>query len=413
VKKRCMIFVSLFLAQAAHAVGGGSPYSLYGIGDLRYVVGVRSAALGHAGIALAPENSINGISPASWTGINRTRVEAGLLYEGFTSSDASTSLRRGRADFNGALFAIPIAPSHGIVFVAGFTPYSGTNYDIYRSGSSQGVDYTVEYVGKGGLSNAQAGLSYAPRPDLALGASINYLFGTLEQERTFFTPPEASSIGTTREKITARGLLGALGLRYSGFGAIHQALDPLSLGFVIRSRASLTSEHQTTYEYQSLGENDTSQTFNSKLSIPLAFGIGLAYQAGPRYVLAADYYAQAWSTSDFFGTSPEDLRNSSRIGFGGERIPNPNPASPWLDRLAYRLGFYYNATYFKIKGEPINEWAVTGGLGIPLGSDAVLNVGLEYGSRGTNDNNLVKERILRISASLSISELWFVRFAEE
>ncbi len=413
MKKLFCVFVSLLITQGAYSIGGGSPYSVYGIGDLKYVPGVRSAALGYAGIALAPENSINGLSPASWAGINRTLVEASVLYEGFTSSDATSSLRRGRVDFHGALFAIPIAPSNGIVFVAGFTPYSGTNYNIFRTGSSQGLDYTVNYVGKGGLSTAEAGLSYAPRPEMAIGASINYLFGTLEQERSFLLTTETSSIGTSREKITARGLQGTLGFRYSGFGALHEALEPLSLGFVIQSHAGLTSEHQTTYEYQSLVENDTSQNVNSSLSIPIAFGIGLAYRAGPRYVVAADYYTQAWSTADFLGSSPENLRNSSRFGIGGERSPNANPAAPWLDRLAYRLGFYYDATYLRIKGKPINEWGITGGLGIPLGSDAMVNIALEYGIRGTIDNNLVKDKIFRLSASLSISELWFVRFEEE
>ena len=413
MKRSCIILLTACLAQAAYAVGGGSPYSLYGIGDIWYAPGVRNAAIGYTGIALAPENSISCVSPASWARINRTRIEAGLMYEGFSSSDASSSIRLGRIDFNGALLAIPVATSQGIVFVAGVTPYSGTSYNIFRNSSSQIADYTVNYVGKGGLSRAQLGLSYTPSPDIALGASFNYLSGTLEQERSFFDSLGTTSIGTIREKTIARGILGTLGLRYTGFGKIHEALDGLSLGFVVHSRASLTSEQQTTYAYQSVDENDTSQTFHSRLAIPLAFGVGLAYQAGPRYLVTADYYAQPWSTADFYGANPKNLRNSFRIGFGAERIPNPLPSSPWLDRLAYRLGMFYHATYYRVKGQPIDEWALTGGLGISLGGESMFNVAVEYGTRGTNESNLVKDGIFRISASLTISELWFVRFEEE
>ena len=413
MKRSCILLLTVGLAQAAFAVGGGSPYSLYGIGDIWYAPGVRNAALGYTGIALSPENSISAVSPASWARINRTRIEAGLVYEGFTSSDASASIRLGRVDFNGALLAIPVATSNGIVLVAGVTPYSGTSYNIFRNSSSQEVDYTVNYVGKGGLSKAQLGLSYTPSADIALGASFNYLSGTMEQERSFFDSLGTTSIGTIREKTIARGIFGTLGLRYSGFRRILDALDGLSLGFIVHSRASLTSEQQTTYAYQSLDENDTSQTLHSRLAVPLAFGVGLAYQAGPQYLVTADYYAQPWSTADFYGVSPQNLRNSFRIGFGGERIPNPNTSSPWLDRLAYRLGMYYNATYYRVKGQSINEWALTGGLGIPLGGESMLNVAVEYGSRGTQESNLVKDRIFRVSASLSISELWFVRYEEE
>jgi len=405
--------LALCLAQAAHAVGDGSPYSLFGIGEITYAPGNQSTARGYTGIGLALENSINGIAPASWARINRTRIEAGLLYQGFKTSDSRGSLLMARSDFNGALLALPVDSSRGIVFVGGVTPYSRVNYNFFQEGSSTGVDHTINYVGKGGLAKAQGGLSYALGQDLAVGASVNYVFGSLEHQRIFLSSAGGTTNGTWVDKTSARGLFGTFGLRYSGFGKILEGLDGLSMGLVVDSRATLKGEQQTTYSYQSIGEGDTSQTSYPRLAIPVAYGIGLAVRTGQRYILAADYYAQPWSTADFFGTNPEDLRNSYRLGIGGERMGNSDPSARWLDRVAYRLGLRYDATYYRINGEPINEWGITGGLGIPLGGESFLNLAVEYGGRGTTDKNLVKEQILKISASLSISELWFVRYEEE
>ncbi len=101
------------------------------------------------------------------------------------------------------------------------------------------------------------------------------------------------------------------------------------------------------------------------------------------------------------------------LGLGAERLPVREFNASWLDKFAYRLGFYFISTYYKINGEPINEWGVTGGFGMPLTRSTRLNVGIEYGQRGTTSHNLIKDNIFRISLSLNVGELWFVLFEDE
>jgi hypothetical protein len=399
------------LSSRADAAHGGSTYSIFGIGDLRYFQNTRSAAMGYTGIGLPGSTYINSISPATWARISQTRLDIGFLYEGFRNSDGTTSRYLSNGEFNGAMLAIPISPAHGIVFVAGFTPYSSVNYNLVTRGSQQGIDYTITHSGTGGIAKGQAGLSYSPWEDLALGASVNYLFGTVDYEEQFVPDITTFSGGTTRENLTAHGVTATAGGVFTGFGNISESLRPFALGFVVTANGSLKTEREVTYEFAL--ERDSATTVNGRQSIPVAFGFGLSYQPSERYLFSADYYAQPWGTTQFKGVDPAEIRNSFLVGVGGERIPNRDASARWLERIAYRLGFSYNATYYKVNGEPINQWGITGGFAIPISGETRLNIALEYGSRGTTRSNLIKDGIYRVSFSLNINELWFIRYDEE
>ena len=419
-----VLFFALFEGDGgiAWAGSGGSAYSILGIGDLRYIPGVRGDGMGYTGIGLASPDYINGLNPAGWSRINRTRLEANMLYEGFQSTDGLRSRFLARADFNGALLAIPISQTYGITMVAGFTPYSNVNYNTYTPGlyqtSTDTMNYIIDHVGTGGITKGQFGLSYAPSQDLSFGISLDYLFGSVDNV-TSLTPTKAAYAGgRSTQTVKSNAVTLTLGGLFSGFGSFSKALQPLSLGVVVTSRGIMHTSRQNTFQFiqdgaETVAERDTTPEVSGRMSVPFAIGIGLAYRAGPRYILAADYYAQAWGSSEVDGVTPYGIRNMYRIGVGGERVPGKEFSTPWLDRIAYRLGAYYNATYYYINGHGINEWGLTAGLGLPLSGETRLNVGLEYGGRGVVTNSLIKDKILRLSFSLNISELWFIRYEED
>jgi hypothetical protein len=396
----------------AIAADGGSTYSLYGIGDLRYMTSTRSTSMGYTGIALPGVTSINNLSPATWSSVSQVRLDAGFLYEGFKSSDASKSIFLGNANFYGALLAIPISPAHGVVFVGGFTPYSTINYSLFTKGIQEGIDYTIHHQGSGGVGVAQAGLSYAPSTDLSLGVSFNYLVGSIDNSRTLASTNTSFVGGTVTENQTLHGITYTLGALFKGFGSFSEPLRPLCLGFFITSRGNLATTRQSLYEFSDALRDSSSET-PGRIAVPFSYGVGLGYQAGERYIFAADYFAQPWRDADFDGADLPEIRNSYRIGVGGEILPARDPNATWLNRLSYRLGFFYHATYYQINNEPINEWGVTGGLGLPMSRDTRLTVGLEYSTRGTTNNSLVKDNIVRLSLSLNIGEIWFARYEED
>jgi hypothetical protein len=410
VKRALIALCSMLLSAQVFAGNGGSAYTMFGIGDLVYFPSTRSAGMGYTGIGLPSQGYINALAPAAWSRINRVRVDANAVYEGINTSDATAKLYQARGLFNGVHFAIPISPASGIVFVAGVSPFSRIAYNTSTIGTQGGVDYRLNNIGSGSLTRGQVGLSYAPLEDLALGVSLSYLFGKTSTQRTLIPLSSGLSGATVFAERENRGTNVTFSTIFTGLGRVSEALRPLSLGFVLTTRTHLSYDLAERVEF--IAEADTIQTAEQELTIPIAFGFGAAYQLADRWLFAADYYAQAWSEARANGLPLTNIRNSNRFGVGVEKVPLKD-ASSWWDKLAYRLGFVYEATYYRVNGEPINMWAATGGVTLPVSGETRFNIGIEYGQRGIQQTALVKDRIIRLSFSLSIAEPWFIRYEEE
>lgn len=416
----------------AAAGSGGSTYSILGLGDIRYAPGARSEGMGYAGLALLNPLYIDGLSPATWSRIDRVRLEGSAFYEGFNSTDGNTSRYLARMDFHGALFAVPVSRASGIVVVAGFTPYSEVNYDTYTTGGavSQNVDpvtglhdslgYQIHQTGTGGITRGQIGMSWAPSQQFSFGLSFNYLFGTITHTANQIPQTSGTTGGTFTFKSSLSGIDLTAGMVITGLDAVSEPLRPFSLGFVATTRTNLHTTEVTTYDYapppdQTVFLYDTSAQSTNRIAIPFSYGIGLGYQPAGRWSFAADYSAQPWSHADFYGSTPYGIRNSYRFGIGAERAGSMEMSARAFDRLSYRLGFSYAATYVDVNGQKVNEWDITGGLAIPLAGESRLNFALVYGGRGTIAGNLVRDRIFRLTVSLHISDVlpWFVQTEEE
>ena len=430
VRVLCTALVVLCAIGTAAAGSGGSTYSILGLGDIRYAPGARSEGMGYAGIALFNPLYIDGLSPATWSRIDRVRLEGSAFYEGFNSTDGNTSRYLARMDFHGALFAVPVSRASGITVVAGFTPYSEVNFDTYTTSNvpSQNVDpitgvhdslgYQIHQTGTGGITRGQIGLSWAPVQQFSFGLSFNYLFGTINHVADQIPQTSGTTGGTLTFKSSLSGIDVTAGMVITGFEGIGEALRPFSLGFVATTRTNLHTTEVTTYDYapppdQTVFLRDTSAQTTGRIAIPFSYGVGLGYQPAGRWSLAADYSAQPWSQADFYGSTPYGIRNSYRFGIGAERAGSTESSARPFDRFAYR--FSYSATYVDVNGQKINEWDITGGLAVPLAGESRLNFALVYGGRGATAGNLVRDRIFRLTVSLHISDVlpWFVQTEEE
>jgi len=433
-KLRTLAGVALMLTAAAGtamAGSGGSTYTLLGLGDIRYTPGARAEGMGDAGLALLSPAYIDGMSPATWSRLDRVRLEGSAFYEGFNSTDGLTSRYLARMDFHGALMAIPISPVEGVVVVMGFMPYSEVNYDTYTAAvvPSESVDpvtgvhdslgYQIHQTGTGGLTRGEIGASWAPTRDLSFGASFNYLFGTINHAAQQIPLTSGASGGTFTDKNSLSGVDFTFGTVFTGLGALTSALNTVSIGGVVTTRTNLHTSRITTYDFtpgpSGVDFRDTSAGTTGRIAVPFAYGVGIACQPSTRWTFAADYSAQPWAQADFEGSSPYGIRNSWRFGVGAERAGSTEMTARSFERWAYRLGYSYVATYYAVNGERINEWDVTGGVAIPLTGESRVNVAATYGGRGTIAGGLVKDKIFRLTVSLHISDVlpWFVPTPEE
>jgi hypothetical protein len=409
----------LFILVPGFAWGGngGSTYSRFGLGDIRYGYSAQSLGMGSGGIAVRSSSAIDPLNPAGWSAISRTRYAIGALYEGYSVSDGASSTYLSSAEFNGAMIAVPLSTANGIVFAGGITPYSRVNYNAIDTTASQGgLDYTLRFRGNGGVSAAHAGLSVSVSEDLQAGAKIQYYFGTIRHivDQEFSTSDYSNA--SVERSTQFRGIGGTFGLIYTGLsktlGLEENARFGVGAFLSTGSKLTATQDDFLTYVNGGVTTRDTATVAEHSVRLPVSCGLGLSY-ATERLVVAADVQTQNWNDFTVDGVHPIEIRNSVRMSAGVEFLPKREPGLPYSQRLSYRAGTFYHQTTYRIKNEPINEFGLSGGISLPITGETRLHIGAEYAMRGTTDLQLQKDNILRLSFTVTGGELWFTRPPEE
>ena len=103
-----------------------------------------------------------------------------------------------------------------------------------------------------------------------------------------------------------------------------------------------------------------------------------------------------------------NYENSTRFSLGGFYIPNYNSFSKYYEKITYRAGLRYENTGLIINKTAIKDYAITAGLGLPLiGVFSNINIGVDYGQRGTTSVGLVQENYMNFTIGLSLNDKWF------
>ncbi len=152
-------------------------------------------------------------------------------------------------------------------------------------------------------------------------------------------------------------------------------------------------------------------SFRGRVNIPFMQSIGIGIKKGDQLTILADAGYQQWSKFQFLGTSQglkDQWRFSGGIQFQPSRMAIGTGA--FFKRIMYRAGARYNTGYLFLKGNHINEYAVSVGLGLPVGRYKVgtmINIAAEYGVAGTTQNALVQEKFLRFVVGFTFNSFWF------
>ncbi|MFK8045873.1 MAG: hypothetical protein AB8B72_10285 [Crocinitomicaceae bacterium] len=446
--KKALFFLSaiLFLGSSYAQKGTQSPYSVYGLGDLRSGKYAYFNALGGAQIANTDSTIVTQSNPASYAGIMRNRpiFQVGLngAFSSLNTSDASAQTRHfGLDQFQ---LGLPIGKNFGASF--GLTPFSSTGYLITNS-ILEGVDTVAQKIneGKGTLSNFHVGVGYkhkiGKKTSLSIGFNINYLFG--ESERIQSYEYRSSEAYHSRVKYTTflNDFKFDLGFLY------EQKLyrSSYSIGGSISPSASIdgTSESVAFAYSQSFYQNYSSLIAISdtalfltdiagEATIPLSFKIGGEYRIKPcpgsnlsyLIILKGEYNQQNWSNfkSNFNGSDADsNLTDRQQYKFGFEYTPSAGAKSnnnlvPYMAKLHYRFGANYTLSEINIENTQLQNYGISFGLGIPVlngNSNTNLNLGITYNAFGTTENNLIRENNLGLSFGVSISpgvyDRWFMK----
>jgi hypothetical protein len=403
-----------------------SPYSRYGIGNIKSMALPQFKAMGGISTAVfSPTgySNINMMNPASFAGITLTTVDIGA------TGSFNNLKRNGESEtsFNSTLshiaLAFPVTTRSALSF--GLLPYSELGYKFVNTGSlatAQDVNYI--YAGEGGLNKAYFGYGYQFGTHLRLGANAEYIFGNLLQTRSTELADQTNAINSRMETKNAVG-----GISFS-YGAQYNiplnTKTSVTLGYSGSSASSINSTKSfvvTQYLKDATTGNDQSafdtlvntQNQKTKLQLPLLHSFGISIQKYNKWLIGADYRMGKWSDLSI-GDENQQLQDTYGFSVGGQITPDINSIGSYFNRVDYRLGFTYDKTYVQLNDQDIKQMAITFGFGFPLASSPTrssfykMNFTTELGRRGALTNGLLQENYINLHLGFTLNDKWFRRF---
>jgi len=411
MKKIKLIVITALLITTEIFSSGGSLYSRYGLGDIYNDYSARRFGMGGLGIALSDKDYLNYLNPASLADLQLVRFETGVIYTGENLKDNSSSTFNSNSFFSGFMIGLPIQHDLGITANFGVVPVTNVHYAVKESGTDTNFNaYSKNYSGEGGISKLFLSTSCKLPLDFSLGVSFDYYTGKIDynsgvafdstlyfSDASFSKQYSYHGVGYTVGLISAdiSKLLGISVVKNFRLGLTYTSSVPLHCDSIV-SLVGTTGTYET-----ALG--------TSTVNLPYKLGAGAAFVLFNNYQFTLDYLYQPYTQLTFGGVPYPYMQDYKKMGLGFEyRNQNARMTSFW-DQVMLRGGISYEQSQYIINGTSINQVSVYTGASLPIGLDNTLDLGLQYGRRGTTDNSLVQENIFNFSVSFSFGDLWFVR----
>ncbi|MBF6608796.1 MAG: hypothetical protein ITG00_08675 [Flavobacterium sp.] len=406
----CLLFSFVGAAQE----GSSSPYSYYGIGEVRFKGTAENRAMG--GLMIFPDSiHMNIQNPASYPSLRLTTFTVGGTYSSTNMETETQQSKARRTTLDYFAVGLPMGKL-GVSF--GLVPYSSVGYKISSEEIVGGVMTSKRATGSGGVNRAFLGAGYQITPKFSVGADFAYNFGKIETSSIQRT--EGVQLGS-RELNTSL-LSGAsfnAGVAYqTKFNEKLQFFSALTYSFEGKLR-SRNEREIATVQFLALGGEVVSgepiifDPGDSELRVPgkLTFGAGIGQLRKWGVGAEISLHDSADQSNRFVETTNTAFENAIKYNFGGYYIPNYSSYTNYFSKITYRAGLRYETTGLVIQNKSIEDAAMSLGLGFPIGGGTFsnINIGFEYGKRGTVYGGLVEENYANFFIGLSFNDRWFVK----
>lgn len=422
--KKIVIAIVCFSCVGAYAQDGTiSPYSFFGIGDLRSSSTVENQMMGSIGV-YADSIHINLQNPASYGEMGLKALDkVGLVTYTAGISNKQIRLKSFTEEQSSSItnldyLALGFSLGKGLGMGFGIMPYSSVGYNLIDERTNNGQPLTNVFNGSGGLNKVYYSVGYEFIKDLSVGVTANFNFGNLESER--LQQQEDLQFGTfDRRESTVNGFDFNYALNYS-----PSIKDKYRLHTSVRvnTQGNLVSKNERRVGSFSLatGGNieeidvnlDAQNLRNTEFKIPTTTTLGIGYGEDYKWFIGGEYSFQGLSSFEntFLGADNITYKDASSFAFGGFYTPDHTSFTSYFKRITYRAGLRLDKSGMVVNDVDINNFGITFGLGLPLGrSFSNLNLGFELGRRGTTRANLIEESYLKINVGLSLNDRWFVK----
>ena len=403
--------------------GAYSPYSIFGVGDISKQGTAFNKSMGNVGIATRNKRFINIVNPAAVTARDSLSFMADFGLVQKNTIYAQGDMRSANNTFNVYDFVMSFPIWRSSAFMVGITPFSDVGYNFSKIENDQNIigntgNITYTSYGLGSIYQVFAAAGVTFWKSLSVGAELIYYFGNIDKVTNMnYSDTSYKSINSGSD-ITVGGVTGKFGLQYE-----KKVADNLSivLGATYRLGTNL-SGYSTNYRYanQSSVSDTLSYSVDTLGKIGMRFadelGIGIAVKGGEKWSAEFNYTRSDWTKSGMdtasgfsvIGQMPFSTTVSQSFRAGFEIVPNRNDIRYYFRRCAYRAGLYYDQEYYKVSGHNINTMGITLGITLPVFRwYNGLSLGVDFGQRSMNKNNLIREQYVMFNIGFNIHDIWF------
>jgi hypothetical protein len=408
-----------FIAQRTSS----SPYSYFGIGDQFSPRTVEQNSMGGIGVAFNHYKYLNFTNPAAYADLMSTTYAFGLLNSDLTVKSGTTEQNSISTSLSYVALAFPLGKNAGLSF--GMQPVSKVGYSLSNTILVDGnISEVTAYSGNGGVNRFYGSFGIRVYKGLTLGVEADFSFGDIEN--SIINQRANASLATKyNEVLNLRGTSVKFGAQYQK--ELENKLK-ITAGATVKLGNNLDVEgndYLYSFRFTSSGAESPRDTLSSTLidgefNLPIKSNFGVGLGKVDTWYAGVEYESQnAIGSSDLLTNTTGAYRygKSDRISLGGFYLPKVNSISSYWDRVTYRAGVRYENTGLLVDGSgnnsnftEINDFGISFGLGLPLKRLSTVNMGFEFGKRGTIENNLIQENYFNFRLSLSLTDTnWFIK----
>lgn len=389
--------ILLILLSAVTITQADSFYSVYGLGVPQYLVSSQAAGMGGAGIGVQQFLSYNSVNPAAVYLNDLTTISASFQAELADNTVADDHVKTRQGNAAGFQFGFPMYKNK-VAVLASVKPLVKSQMTVDFAEQTESYDLLRTISATGGITAAAIGMNYTVLPSLTVGGMFNFNFGAYTE--IWKTEFDNDTYLNTSDKIDTHvwGTGAELGLLY-------KPLPFLSLGGTIKTSSNLNIETVKT-----TGGGIKLSPIEQKALYPTSIGGGVGVEL-KKFLIAADVYTQLWDNYEIDGVKDASMANYLRFGGGVQFRGSEEYVAKYYERVVLRVGASYaQLPFIDANGDQVTEAYISGGAGFPFNKNAGrIDVALEYGQRSSTDAFPYSEKLIRISASVTMAEKWFQR----
>ncbi len=428
-----MVLLMLIASPAISQYDTYSPYTRFALGDFTKGGFGQNLAMGGTGLAIKKSNHLNYLNPAAYSARDSMSVLFDFGFNGYMNYYKSTAVNNSWRNGNFHHIALSVPIGKNFAMGTGLVPFSSVGYNIKQEFNDLGTGDPLDFYhhGEGGIMKYFLGVSTELFDHVSVGVNMNYLLGDINRERylSFPSQPDFASTSAIEEIHISN--------TYFGFGfQYHEVISDkffFTLGgtYDLQTTFNSTLDNTITNKFPSSSTNSGaylndstfissniiisgSDTLTGSITIPAKIGFGIALGIPDKLTVTADYYIQDWSSTNslnnFLENDGFNLADTRSMHFGAEYTPDHEALRGYHKLMSYRIGGYYSDHYIQVQDYQMKEYGITFGVGLPMNkSQSSFNIAFTLITRGTAEENFVKENYGILTFSVTLHDLWFYK----